>query len=404
VHIAVDFESIFANILQIKRQNLRFVIASKTPIGMQRRLRDACKLRIDEKSIPFDRKLKISPEEAKTSGPYTEASHAEHMKAALQRLRNLAESCNRSLNELKVPAAQLNETIAFIMACYELRHNQCLKYCLIKSTKIPGGEKIHQQIRKLARYRQTALNLSLGVKFIKEFSTVRVEAVPTTPSMQTEPSAQSLEQLLSSFTDGGRSGGYPANNEKERMFRVLRRKPLHVHAEVELVVYLMSRSKTPSRFIGCSKLSCFLCNMFLHYSGKFRARGTHRKLYTGWMIPNNPLVLRTLLNTAHLMCQSLEQSLVKLTKRQYIQRKPLQPDSISGISATVLDDTLPEDATTFISNEEISRMTRGLLNKPNTSYREMDERLASLWHTVCPEDSGDEYSCEQDSATANQHW
>ncbi|CCX04917.1 Similar to hypothetical protein [Botryotinia fuckeliana]; acc. no. CCD43335 [Pyronema omphalodes CBS 100304] len=142
----------------------------------------------------------------------------------------------------------------------------------------------------------------------------------------------------------------------------------------------MSRSKTPIRFIGCSKLSCFLCNMFLHYFGKFRARGTHRKLYT-----------------------SLEQSLVKLTKRQYIQRKPLQPDSVSGISATVLDDTLPEDVTTFISNEEISRMTHGLLNKSKTSQRQMDKRLASQWHTVCPEDSGDEDSCDQDSATANQH-
>ncbi|KAI5814563.1 hypothetical protein BZA77DRAFT_356584 [Pyronema omphalodes] len=392
----IGFESLFANILQMKRQDLHFVIASKTPIGMQRRLRDTCKLRI---SVPYDKQLAISTEEMETNGSYTEASHADHIKAALQSLRNLLESCTRSLNELRIPSTRLDETVSFITACYELQHHQCLKHCLTKSEKIPGGEKLYQQIQKLAQYRETTLKIFLGIKFIEEFSIVTVEAVSTTISTTMKPPAESLERLLSSFTEGCSSSGCPSDKNKERMFRILCQKPLYVHAEVELAVHLMSRSKTPTRFIGCSRLPCFLCNMFLHYSGKFRARDAHRKQYTGWMIPNNPSVLKTLLSTAELICQSLEESLSTLTKRKYIQRQPLKPDPVSRISKTDSNETLPKDTTASNSSKDPWERIRGIFNQPMS----LDEALAPIFNNWPLRDSGDEHSFDQVSATANQN-
>ncbi|KAI6165503.1 hypothetical protein EDD17DRAFT_1871665 [Pisolithus thermaeus] len=73
-------------------------------------------------------------------------------------------------------------------------------------------------------------------------------------------------------------------------------KPLHIHAELQLSLYItktayneiMSSEIHP--YIGCSKLSCFLCAAFIKCfvldGVTFRMRGSHRKIYTRWSIPN----------------------------------------------------------------------------------------------------------------------
>ncbi|KAI6099391.1 hypothetical protein EV401DRAFT_2035029 [Pisolithus croceorrhizus] len=73
-------------------------------------------------------------------------------------------------------------------------------------------------------------------------------------------------------------------------------RPLHIHAELQLSLYItktayneiMSSEIHP--YIGCSKLSCFLCAAFIKCfvldGVTFRMRGSHRKIYTRWSIPN----------------------------------------------------------------------------------------------------------------------
>lgn len=61
-----------------------------------------------------------------------------------------------------------------------------------------------------------------------------------------------------------------------------------VHVECTLAVYLTTLHRTWSFVeIGCSKPSCWLCEMYLlQYRGSmFRMSRVHRKLQPGWMMP-----------------------------------------------------------------------------------------------------------------------
>ncbi|KAK2611824.1 hypothetical protein N8I77_005147 [Diaporthe amygdali] len=61
-----------------------------------------------------------------------------------------------------------------------------------------------------------------------------------------------------------------------------------VHAEVQIILSLTKRSKsrgTVFKYIGCSKLSCFLCYRFVKHYGSYSTRGCHGKIYDLWTVP-----------------------------------------------------------------------------------------------------------------------
>jgi hypothetical protein len=68
-------------------------------------------------------------------------------------------------------------------------------------------------------------------------------------------------------------------------------KPVHVHAEVQLAMFLITYKPDSDththvencKYIGCSKKSCYLCSQFLH--GLYRTRGSHGKVYHQWTLP-----------------------------------------------------------------------------------------------------------------------
>lgn len=67
-------------------------------------------------------------------------------------------------------------------------------------------------------------------------------------------------------------------------------KPVHVHAEVQLAMLLITYKSDSDytlvencKYIGCSKKSCYLCSQFLH--GLYRTRGSHGKVYHQWTLP-----------------------------------------------------------------------------------------------------------------------
>lgn len=63
---------------------------------------------------------------------------------------------------------------------------------------------------------------------------------------------------------------------------------LPAHAEVQATVYMLQSGiplNTFFGYIGCSKLSCYLCSIFIQSCGNFATRGCHQRLHPKWTIP-----------------------------------------------------------------------------------------------------------------------
>lgn len=75
----------------------------------------------------------------------------------------------------------------------------------------------------------------------------------------------------------------------EREFAERQKQKLNVHAEVQMLRSLsINESSTPGLFsyLGCSKLSCFMCNCFIQSYGRFTTRGCHGRLFKPWTVPS----------------------------------------------------------------------------------------------------------------------
>ena len=320
-------------------------------------------MELTPENIAFDDTLQISTDERESIGRYTTRTHRGHMQCAITRLHNMRASCQEAIEELKgTPttaggtAAALDAVVAFCMGAFELKHNQCFRHLLVGSGKVPNGMKLHRQLRKLSRYRQSVLDLCRTADVLKRPSRVQVERVPTTPPLQLPPSKETFRSVLLSM--GLRVDG--DLNARERGFRELRKKPLHVHAEVELVTFYTARGREHGPFIGCSKLACFLCSMFLKFHPGFRVRDTHRKVYTGWTLPNisnTPRAMRTAMDE---MTRELEQTVRRSlgARKSAVAPRQMPSESISGISETVLTTAQPPEIVRGVSASELREMIR----------------------------------------------
>ncbi|KAE9392867.1 hypothetical protein BT96DRAFT_259497 [Gymnopus androsaceus JB14] len=106
----------------------------------------------------------------------------------------------------------------------------------------------------------------------------------------------------------------------EEDFIVRQKQGLHVHAEVQIIQHLaQARIAIDSAdifpYIGCSKLSCYMCQLFLDAYSSFKIRGCHGKLYNQWIIPDmvniHPDTAEKLRQTVEMLQQHL---LVELGK------------------------------------------------------------------------------------------
>jgi len=87
------------------------------------------------------------------------------------------------------------------------------------------------------------------------------------------------------------SGHKDLNKVKKRKVREYFRKPLHVHAEMQLIMQveqLRLQKVETIKYMGCSKRTCFLCCKSLTQQPVFQHRGTHGKVYYQWTMPEVP--------------------------------------------------------------------------------------------------------------------
>ncbi len=87
------------------------------------------------------------------------------------------------------------------------------------------------------------------------------------------------------------SGHKDLNKEKKRKIREYFRKPLHAHAEMQLIMQveqLRLQKVGTMKYMGSSKRTCFLCCKSLTQQPVFQHRGTHGKVYYQWTMPEVP--------------------------------------------------------------------------------------------------------------------
>lgn len=64
-------------------------------------------------------------------------------------------------------------------------------------------------------------------------------------------------------------------------------KQCFVHAEMQQVFYYAQHPhESRPRAIGCSKSTCYLCDLFLKQQGLYRVSHSHKRLYSQWTLPD----------------------------------------------------------------------------------------------------------------------
>ena len=126
----------------------------------------------------------------------------------------------------------------------------------------------------------------------------------------------------------------------DRDFARLQKDKLQVHAEVQMLLFLCTNS--PSfhgvlPYLGCSKLSCFLCARLLQYHGSFTSRGCHGRIFKQWTVPQTDGLVPEQCEKIVQALTKLHKHLIKELKAPLKEYKSQQKTSVIGGSSIVTD-------------------------------------------------------------------
>lgn len=147
----------------------------------------------------------------------------------------------------------------------------------------------------------------------------------------------------------------------------------YVHAEIQLLVYhQVAGNKAMPRFIGTSKMACFLCFCFIHAHGIYHVPELHGKVILHWTVPDradyNPELRASLGNALRITAAEVKAALLS-SKTHHARRGPAKqsvinvPDTLRSPSVSTLLSTVET-----ISSFQQSSDTREA-PKPADSHR-----------------------------------
>ena len=154
----------------------------------------------------------------------------------------------------------------------------------------------------------------------------------------------------------------------EQQFRQLQRQKLHVHAEVQMVMFFSKLDETfvhLNRYFGCSKYSCFMCSHFLKAHGTFKTRGSHGRLFKPCTIPTTTGLVAIQHKRLHDAVLQLQKDIKKELKRNFQRAKKQEKISVVG-GSTVFSERNAEEAAASLLIE-------------NRSMKAEQERVAAMF-------------------------
>ncbi|KAI6137182.1 hypothetical protein F5141DRAFT_1209513 [Pisolithus sp. B1] len=239
--------------------------------------------------------------DSRSIGPYSDVTHGAYMILSQERIRDLD-------NILCSPDDKATRHRLLAEYTYSIRHMKSLSIFLDSCPKAFVGRKLLSDIHWLGRLRScfyTLVEAALNIPGFSELSIIPVENLPPRVCPSALPPLVDVMRCLDQTLDptsidrfiGEGLGVIDAERKfKEIQAQISRRRHLPTHAELQLVLYIIRQMDIETvhgeiyPYIGCSKLSCFLCNIFLKLFRRsgfaFRTRGSHGKVYPPWSIPD----------------------------------------------------------------------------------------------------------------------
>ncbi|KAI6000933.1 hypothetical protein EDC04DRAFT_1069347 [Pisolithus marmoratus] len=267
-------------------------------------------------------------------GPYSDATHDAYMKLAQEHVR--------TLDNILCTGDRVTQQRLLAEHTYSIRHMKSLRIFINSCPKLSVGRRLLSDVLFLGRLRAcyfTLVEAALNIAGFAHLSIILVKKHPPRVCPVTLPSlADAMKYLGQALNPSSVKRFISAKASvisAERNFKQLQNntshKHLHTHAELQLVLHFtkttdvgtMKREIYP--YIGCSKLSCFLCTAFLEsfdYGGaSFRTRGSHGKIYTLWSIPDMDGLHKDMVTALH--------STLKKT-RNLLVREMIKPITIAA--------------------------------------------------------------------------
>jgi hypothetical protein len=235
-----------------------------------------------------------SPADTGQLGAYDETSHQAYMRLCSERLSNLRRMCLDLTEPGHQPA--FSELILLAKAAYEVRRSSSfgrfLRHNLLANVKSMAAQSLTQGLKerlgKISRYWRAAIDLTaFGEVVLAQTIAVNVSCLPASRQKVHELRQRTLHQLQSR---GGRDLQSCHNVQlRAKLERKLKQWPEYrLHCELQLVVFYQENPhlRLRSRYIGCSKLACYLCYNFITTHGEFHVKGCHQGLYSLWTVPH----------------------------------------------------------------------------------------------------------------------
>ncbi len=207
-------------------------------------------------------------------------------------LRTLLFDCNNN------GTSTLEKHKRLVEASYNLRRTKNIEEVLYSSPSATCRSKsLWLDICLLARLRVAFHNFKEIVLTLPSFEKVTIILVLRPPAPE-NPSQRPLNlkqvfgilQLdLGPATTKAVLGQNWTVAKIKREFEKRQNQKLNVHAEVQLLMFLSTNESSTSGlfpYLGCSKLSCFMCNRFIQSYGRFTTRGCHGRLFKPWTVPS----------------------------------------------------------------------------------------------------------------------
>lgn len=209
----------------------------------------------------------------------------------LLRLRRILFDCCASNNLLE-------KCKTLVEVSYNLRKTRGLREKLYTSSSATSHSKaLWENVCLLARVRLALQNFKEIVLALPSFAQIEIELIAR-PLASSDPSqrpltlSQTFKTLhldLNSTTTKLVLGQNWTVPRIEREFAKRQKQKPSIHAEVQLLMFMNADELSASGsfpYLGCSKLSCFLCDRFVRSLGRFTTRGCHGRLFKSWTVPS----------------------------------------------------------------------------------------------------------------------
>jgi OTT_1508-like deaminase len=302
--------------------------------------------------------------------PENHSLYMEMCKDRLIEVRNLCSKLACSSDD-----SSLEHMVVLTRLTYDIRRSSSFKQFLqhnIQRTRRPAAitsilGHLIERAGKISRFYRAAITFTaVGTRLLKNNIAIEVRGVPTSKHQILELSARTPAQLR--LRGGRRFNSYKQDQLQSMINRWLK---YRVHSEMQLIVFYLEHPdlKLRSNYIGCDKLSCYLCHSFITAHRQFEVKGCHQALYSLWMVPDTIIFeseecANAFQNALRALCDDLEHkmAILRMSQNQSLMY-PTNNESIANLSriSLPLSTSMREQSSAWQSTD--NGMARGRENR-----------------------------------------